>query len=206
MTTTASPIFRSHHATPPDVPSPLYRALLQEWADLHQRPSTTAALARWARAEPVLAGHTTPGAIVDAIDTAPRALKDDLMTALVRLAQTGHQLAGRIVLQAMLPKLVRITRQTAGGDRDNTWSEDRRHIVIAEFWDVLAHYPLHQRNSSVAAGLALDTLHRVTAPTRAPGPPLPLDPHDLPPTTTQPHRTAADLDQTPTLDSDLCCA
>jgi len=37
--------------------------------------------------------------LVDAIDAAPRLREDEMLLALIRLAQTGHQLAGRVVLR-----------------------------------------------------------------------------------------------------------
>jgi hypothetical protein len=59
-------------------------------------------------------------------------------------SRRGHQLAGRVVLQALLPKLAK-TATHAGGmctSSSDTWAEDRRHITIAEFWDVMADYPV----------------------------------------------------------------
>lgn len=153
--------FRHHHDAPAYVSSPLYRQLLQEWVDLNSQPTVPTTLRRWARTEPVLGGFTTLGDLVDAIDAAGHERTDALLLALVRLAHGGHQLAGRTVLQAMLPKLACIARRTAPTSSDDVWAEDRRHIVVAEFWDVLATYPLQRRPARVAANLALDTLQRV---------------------------------------------
>ncbi|MTG89425.1 hypothetical protein GJV82_10780 [Cellulosimicrobium sp. BIT-GX5] len=123
---------------------------------------------RWARDEHALTGLTRPGDIVDAIDAGNYTRTNELLLALIRLFQNGQQLAGRTVLQAMLPKLTRM----ANAARDDKVSpigaghdshEDGRHIVIAEFWDVMAHYPVERRATRVAANLALDTLHRSTA-------------------------------------------
>jgi len=173
-------MFRRHDMAPHDVVSPLYRQLTQEWADLHTTPSTTRTVRRWGRTEKALAGFTTPGEIVDAIDAAAHDRTNELLLCLIRLFQGGHQLAGRVVLQAMLPKLVK-TASHAGSmctASSDTWAEDRRHITLAEFWDVMAQYPVDRRTSSVASNLALDTLHRVCGVRRPPGE-VPVDPHDF---------------------------
>ena len=173
-------MFRQHDVAPADVVSPLYRQLTQEWAELHSTPSTPATVRKWGRGEKALAGFTLPGEIVDAIDAAGHDRTNELLLALIRLFQRGHQLAGRVVLQALLPKLAK-TATHAGGmctSSSDTWAEDRRHITLAEFWDVMADYPVDRRTSSVASNLALDTLHRVTG-ARKPPADLPVDPHDL---------------------------
>lgn len=173
-------MFRQHDIAPADVVSPLYRQLTQEWAGLHTMPSTGATVRRWGRKERALAGFGWPGEIVDAIDAAGHDRTNELLLALIRLFQRGHQLAGRVVLQALLPKLAK-TAGHAGGmctSGSDTWAEDRRHITLAEFWDVLADYPVERRTSAVASNLALDTLHRVTG-ARKPAPDLPVDPHDF---------------------------
>ena len=173
-------MFRQHDVAPADVVSPLYRQLTQEWAELHSTPSTPATVRRWVRSEKALTGFTLPGEIVDAIDAAGHDRTNELLLALIRLFQRGHQLAGRVVLQALLPKLAK-TATHAGGmctSSSDTWAEDRRHITLAEFWDVMADYPVDRRTSSVASNLALDTLHRVTG-ARKPPVDLPVDPHDF---------------------------
>jgi DNA-directed RNA polymerase specialized sigma24 family protein len=173
--------FRYHDEIPPRVTSPLYRQLIREWVQLNSLTSSTAAMRRWGRLEPSLAGHRRPADLVDAIDAAPRHREDEMLLALIRLAQTGHQLAGRVVLQAMMPKLGKITIRTNGSSpsADNAWSEDRRHIAVAEFWDVLVSYPTGRRTTKIAANLALDTLHRLTAGTRCAQPDLPIDPSEF---------------------------
>lgn len=175
-----SRMFRQHDVAPTDVVSPLYRQLTQEWAELHTMPSTPATVRRWGRSEKALTGFALPGEIVDAIDAAGHDRTNELLLALIRLFQRGHQLAGRVVLQALLPKLAK-TATHAGGmctSSSDTWAEDRRHITLAEFWDVMADYPVERRTSSVASNLALDTLHRVTG-ARKPPTDLPVDPHDF---------------------------
>lgn len=171
--------FRHHDQMPPRIESPLFRQLIREWIALNALASSTATVQRWGRLEPVLKGHRRPGDLVDAVDAADPELKDEILGALIRLFQDGHQLAGRVVLQSMLIKLGRITNRTSGSGSDNAWAEDRRHIAVAEFWDVLADYPLARRPRKIAANLGLDTLHRLTGETRGQRPDLPVDPDDL---------------------------
>ena len=170
-------VFRHHDEVPPRIGSPLYRALVEEWVHLNAPASSAATVRRWGQLEGCLAGLDRPADVVDAIDAAGGAAEDGMLLALVRLTHRGQQLAGRVVLQVMLPKLGRMTLRTSGTSTDNAWTEDRRHIAVAEFWDVLARYPVARRPRRVAANLALDTLHRITAETRGPGRDIPVDPH-----------------------------
>lgn len=175
-----SSAFRQHHQVPARVESALFRQLIGEWVSLNALASSAAAILKWGRLEPALAGYHSPGALVDAVDAADAAGKDEILGALIRLFQAGHQLAGRVVLQSMLIKLGRITLRTRGTSSDNAWAEDRRHIAVAEFWDVLSAYPIARRPHKIAANLALDTLHRLTGETRGQQPARPLDPTELP--------------------------
>lgn len=191
-------MFRQHNIAPDDVVSPLYRQLTQEWANLHTLPSTSRQVRRWARKEPALAGYSSPGEIVDAIDAADTDVKSAMLLALIRLFQAGHQLAGRVVLQSFLPKLCQTSQHTTSQlctSSADTWVEDRRHITMSEFWAVMADYPTDRRTSSVAANLVLDTLHRVSG-VRVQPDPEPVDPYEIASGTTNgrpwiPHASAA---------------
>ncbi len=172
--------FRQHDHVPTRIESALFRQLVTEWVSLNALTSSAAAVHKWGRLEPALSGYRVPADLVDAVDAAPSEGKDAILGALIRLFQQGHQLAGRVVLQSMLIKLGRITLRTRGTSSDNAWAEDRRHIAVAEFWDVLANYPLQRRPHKIAANLALDTLHRVTGETRGQQPARPVDPTEIP--------------------------
>lgn len=156
--------FRAHHHRPPLVTSHLFSSLIDEWIRLNNEQASSTAVARWARVEPVLAGHTWPCDIVDAIDAAPLEQKNQLMGALLRLVQKGHQLAGRILLQQMLPSIGKLTKTTprnADDAKDNRWAEDRRHIAIAEFWDLISHYPTHRQPTNLPGTLHMEMVHRL---------------------------------------------
>jgi len=158
--------FRAHEDIPSGVASPLFRRLIAEWVDLNALPSTATTLRSFTRVEPVLAGCEHPAEVLAAIDAADPEHADALLLALVRLAQGGHALAGRIVLHALLPKLSTIAARTRPTGTENTRLEDRRHITVAEAWAVIVTYPAAARTHGVAGNLTLDTLRRVTTRTR----------------------------------------
>lgn len=145
--------FRCHHQVPADVTSPVLRALSTEWVALNGDAAAHAALRRWARTEPALAGLASPAAIVDAIDAADYETADALLLALVRLAQSRSQTAGRVLLQAILPGLATLAARARATTSDSAWYEDRIHIVIATAWEVIATFPADRRTHKIAANL-----------------------------------------------------
>lgn len=153
----------------------LVDALNAEWAEWNGEgwSATRCAtrLASWSAQEPVLAGCGCLADVLEAIRRDP----DPMLASLIRLHQGYHamgggrgvrrpgnagpaigadrQLAGRIVLQTMLGKLVLMTRR------------DRQHGVedyVAAFWVRMSKYPLERRPVRIAANLALDTLKDTT--------------------------------------------
>ncbi|GAA4758250.1 hypothetical protein GCM10023328_47480 [Modestobacter marinus] len=152
----------------------IFGQLIDEWARLCQLPSTARQLRRWSTTEDALVGFTSLQQLVTAIDEGTREEDDIWLGALIRLAQSGQTMAGRTVLQAMLPKLTRFSHTTRP-TRECTEPEDHRHVIVASFWTVLSNYPIHRRTSRVAAGLALDTLHALTADTRSAAVEIPVD-------------------------------
>jgi hypothetical protein len=173
--------FRSHSDDPAasdgrQVRAGIFGQLSDEWGRLCGLPSAGHNLRRWAKAEPVLGGDGSLGELLDRIDAGDDEEADRLLLALVRLAQAGQQLAGRVVLQAMLPKIARMTRTLRPSSNDDRWAEDRRHIAVATFWEVIFAYPAARRERRVAANLALDTLHRLTSDQRKGVVEIPLDP------------------------------
>lgn len=178
--------FRAHAQGldgPPSLSGPpatagIFQQLIDEWARLCTLPSLTRTLQRWTDAEPALSGSSSLGGLIDHIDDAGEDEKDRLLLALIRLTQDGHQLAGRVVLQAMLPKIARIVRGLRSSPNDQT-IEDRRHLGVATMWEVIHAYPAGRRQSRVAANLALDTLHRLTDNLRKPEADVPMDPEEI---------------------------
>ncbi len=157
--TAGSQPFRQHSRAALHLASPLLQQLCQEWTELHASETAAATLARWADTYPALAGLDSPGAITDRIDEADRATKDQIMLALLAAFHDGDQVAGRILLQAMLPGLTHLTRRIRvprGTHHDETLQR-----TLTEFWCVISS----QENlppRGVAGRLQLDTLHRLT--------------------------------------------
>lgn len=160
MTTTPTP-FRSHDAIPAHRGS-VFGALTTEWVDINSSRSPALTVQRWATNHPVLAGCTRPADIVDAVEAAAADRQDALLLTLLQLTQDGEELAGRILLQQMLPRLARLHRRIkTSGSADYSQQADRQHIIVATFWEVIATYPIQRRPTRVAANLALDTLGKV---------------------------------------------
>ena len=139
--------------------SGLFSRLNVEWVRLCEASSTRALVSRWADLYPVLWGTQDLADLLDRLDGAGVEESDEILLALVSLAQTGHQVAGRTVLQAMLPKLARMS----SGARFAAGGEDVPDLLVATLWERLMTYPVAGRPRKVAANLALDTLNSVTA-------------------------------------------
>lgn len=141
----------------------LVDALNAEWErwsqdavlDRHNR----AEIARWAGQYAALRGCAGPADVLTAIRHSP----DEVLAALIAVHQesavTGtqighHPLAGRIIVQTMLGKLVSMA------------ARDRRCGVedyVGQLWVRIAGYPLAARPRRIAANLSLDTLKAVVA-------------------------------------------
>ena len=119
-----------------------------EWAVLAEDAAAAEACRRWAALAPPLTGCRTLAEVLAAVRTDP----DVVLAALLGAAADGETLAGRVVLQAMLGKVVRMARVDPVGTVDD---------YVAVLWCVVANYPLVARPRQVAANLALDTLKAV---------------------------------------------
>ncbi|MFV0406570.1 MAG: RNA polymerase sigma factor [Propioniciclava sp.] len=124
------------------------RELDADWAAL--LPSTCPVPITWVADCQELAAVATLDDIFFAIWKYP----DAIMLALLRRQRAGDTLAGRTVLQAMLPKAVRLAIR----DPEASLSD-----VIALMWERISTYPLERRPQRIAANLALDTLKSVVA-------------------------------------------
>lgn len=125
----------------------LVDALNSEWDGLvagDQEP-----IAQWRLRQPALEGCRDLAHILDCI--AERS--DATLGALLSEHRRGEQLAGRVVLQAMLGKVVRMASRDARGGVDE---------YVSAMWVRICDYPLAARPSKIAANLALDTLKMVT--------------------------------------------
>lgn len=123
-------------------------ALNREWLEL--APTVASELAEWARLEPALAGAGDAPGVLDLIRRRP----DVALSALFRLGSSGHGLAHRIALQAMLGMVVRacVGRPALLPD------------AVSELWLAIVDYPLANRPRSIAANLAWTVRRRLRAP------------------------------------------
>jgi len=129
----------------PTSPLRLVAALDQEWRQLAAR---NPGLAPAWRRHPALARCDD---LYQVLVPACRG-DDEVLRALLTEAHGGDPLAGRVVLQALLGRLVWMARRDREAEVDD---------YVAALWCVLAGYPLARRPVRIAANLALDTLKAV---------------------------------------------
>ena len=128
----------------------LVDALNAEWIRLADEDDS---VRRWVVAHPALTGC---GNLHDVLARV-RGNPDGIFMALLDECANGDDLAGRVVLQAMLGKIVTMAvRDRCAGVDD----------YVASMWSQIKTYPLRSRPQRIAANLALDTLKAVTAETR----------------------------------------
>lgn len=129
----------------------------REWEWLCERPQTAADLAALVARHPQIYGHQDPRQLVEAIRLASADERDHLLCALVREASDAGpqaQLAGRIVLQAMLPLIIRLARQRAVQGRR---FDDALGEALAALHQVVRTFPA-TRTAKVAANLRMETV------------------------------------------------
>jgi len=119
-----------------------------EWAALQEDDAAVRACRRWAAGTPALRSCTSLDEVLARVPGAP----DVVLGHLLAETATGDRLAGRVVLQAMLPKVVRMASVDPAAEVDD---------YVTAMWCEIAAYPLGRRPASVAANLALDTLKAV---------------------------------------------
>lgn len=134
--------------------------LLLEWRQIAHSPTTAAVLNGWAQASPALAGHSDLAALVDHVDQADDTETDEILGALVRLDQQGQDLAGRVVLQLMLPALTKLSHKCT---LDVVTPEDRWQLLLLTFLATVRHTTAQRR---FAGRLVLETLRAMTRPLR----------------------------------------
>ena len=121
-------------------------SLNAEWSLL--APDSRGSVRHWAERHQALTPCRCLGDVLLAIRREP----DAALSALLTEVLSNDQLAGRVVVQSMLGKLVRM----AQADLEHEVGE-----YISAFWCVLKTYPLAARPRRIAANLALDTLKQV---------------------------------------------
>ncbi|HEX8508284.1 MAG TPA: hypothetical protein VF635_02125 [Propionibacteriaceae bacterium] len=117
-----------------------------EWAGLQDRHSEV--VRKWAGSHGALSACDTLADLLDAVRSDP----DGALFGLLTEAARGNGLAARVVLQAMLGKIVRLASRDVNATADD---------YVAAMWCRIATYPLQERPATIAANLALDTLKAV---------------------------------------------
>ncbi len=128
--------------------SPVLRQLDREWLDLQDDRAARAACAGWAARHAGLRGCSGPAEVLARVAGDP----DAVLLALLEEAVAGDALAARVVLQALLPKMVRMAALDRTAEVDD---------YVTALWCEVVAYPVRRRRASVAANLALDTLKAV---------------------------------------------
>ena len=135
---------------PPRHSSPLLAELDREWARMHRRPQVLRHVRAWAD-HPVLGPVVTDIADLDDLVHATQpgvlggGIGDEVLRQLITLAGT-EELAGRIVLQRILPGLISRSRRWDG----HTRGADVCDIAIGAAWLAIRTYDVEARSLHVA--------------------------------------------------------
>ncbi|MBB1033320.1 hypothetical protein G6031_02815 [Dietzia sp. CQ4] len=138
--------------------SSIWTELHREWAWLITRPASHDAVAAWSSTYSVFADATSLQDVVEIVSHRP----DRAVVALLTEHHSGHKLAGRVLTQCMLPKLMRSARyaRTPVHERSENYFDERAQQTLAAFHDVLGQW--RPGAAATAASLGLDTLHKIT--------------------------------------------
>lgn len=130
------------------------RALEQEWQTLSPRIPTE--LHRWLDRQPEADRELVSRGCLGDVLACVAADPDRVLWLLLRAERDGVAYAGRVVLQAMLPKVYAMARRDAYACP---------HDYVVHLWLRIRTFPLRRRRR-VAANLALDTLKAVKSEQR----------------------------------------
>jgi DNA-directed RNA polymerase specialized sigma24 family protein len=138
----------------------VFTELDREWHDVGTSRNARHRLQTWTSSSPALAGYATPAELViDANRRGDPLGSDQILVAVTRHAIAGDDLAGRTLLQAILPGLKALTRryQPIGSARGH----DTANLVLAYAWEHIRAFPLDRRPARIAANLVYDTQQRL---------------------------------------------
>ena len=121
-------------------------ALNRDWRELVHRDRGT--VQRWAQRQAALACCDS----LDDVLSAAQLNSDATLSALLTEVSKGEMLAGRIVLQSMLGRLVRMAQRDRQAGIDD---------YVAALWCVVRTYPLAARPARIAANLSMDAFKTV---------------------------------------------
>ncbi|MEV7581652.1 hypothetical protein [Streptomyces erythrochromogenes] len=168
-----------HDASHPAAGGGYFDRLDADWAALCADPALRQAVTDWvtdgqltdelAAVTDSWAGSLTPEQLLAALRPAADGVTDELTDAVLRVLleraagrDRSAVLAGRVIVQAMLPAVLRITRgqvrTTGGRTRDAVG-----HVTVTALYEVARSGRIHHRPGRPAANLTLDTLRQVLA-------------------------------------------
>ncbi|MFG2298491.1 hypothetical protein [Streptomyces sp. NPDC048603] len=168
-----------HDVSHPAAGGGFFDRLDADWAALCADPGLRNAVTDWvtdghltdgiAAVTDSWAGSLTPAQLLAALRPAADGVTDELTDAVLRALlrraagrDRSAAFAGRVIVQAMLPAVIRITRgqvrSTGGRTRDAVG-----HVTVAALYEVARAGRIHLRPGRPAANLALDTLRQVLA-------------------------------------------
>lgn len=130
-----------------------------EWERVAKGPVARRALRRWTASWPELAEFESLMDLVETVNERGHPEESDaVLLTLLRVAP-DDDLAGRTVLQAMMPAVKNLTAKfTPCG----AWSsEETAAVVVAAMWERIRRYPVDRRPRKVSANLSLDTRQTV---------------------------------------------
>jgi DNA-directed RNA polymerase specialized sigma24 family protein len=126
-----------------------------DWRQVQHSASLRRRFDAWREIEPALAAFQSPAGLVRFLrEPGAGARKDEILCALLARAR-GEPLAGRVVLEAVLPGLKNIAGRLLVDvrDREELWS-----VLLACAWEQIRTYPVARRPRRVAANLLFDCL------------------------------------------------
>jgi hypothetical protein len=125
----------------------IVEALDREWCELvHDHRD---AVARWGDRHEALAPYHS----LDEVLWGAGLNSDPVFAALLTEVSAGDQLAGRVVLQALIGRMVRMAQRDPRASVDD---------YLARLCCVIGNYPLKRRPVRIAANLSMDTLKAVS--------------------------------------------
>jgi DNA-directed RNA polymerase specialized sigma24 family protein len=132
-------------------PYSIVDALNRDWDELVYRHRGS--MPCWSQCHEALVGFESLDDLLAAAEGQP----DAILGALLTEVSMGDQLAGRVVLQALLGRIVRMARRDPSAGVDD---------YVAALWCQIQTYPLASRPVRIAANLSMDTLKAVHAERR----------------------------------------
>jgi DNA-directed RNA polymerase specialized sigma24 family protein len=132
----------------------------RDWQRELNGPQLRSRFAAWREAEPALSSFQNPLAVLRFLRRAgSSARKDEVLCALLRRAH-WEPIAGRVVLEAMLPGLKKLAGRLLIDvrDREELWS-----VLLSSAWERIRTYPVQQRPRRVAANVLLDSMRGTLA-------------------------------------------